>query len=321
MIRIFHGEDSYSISQEIRKIKQKLGQIDIASSNISIFETHPINFHEVISTSKAIPFMSDRRVIIISNLLTKIQNKVKSISEEWLEFHKYIDEIPPTSEIIFVENDELKNNGLGFSAVGDGCEVKIFKKKKGYELENWIKDKIAESNSKASPNAIKRLSWITGGDLYKLENEITKLSLYANDREINISDVNKLISSSRQSNIFLFIDAVMEKKAGVALNELYSLILDGVSISQIISMLARQVRLLILCKELSNKKLNKDEIGKRIFITNNFVLDKTITQSNRFSIHNLSKIQKKLLKTDISVKVGSMDERSAIEILASELSK
>ena len=45
MIRIFHGEDSYSISQEIRKIKQKLGQIDIASSNISIFETHPINFH------------------------------------------------------------------------------------------------------------------------------------------------------------------------------------------------------------------------------------------------------------------------------------
>ncbi|MBL01479.1 MAG: DNA polymerase III subunit delta [Chloroflexi bacterium] len=321
MIRVFHGEDSYTISQEIRKIKNKLGHRDIASSNVSIFDNHPINFHEFLSTSKAIPFMSDRRIIIISNLLSKIQNKVKSISDEWLEFYKYVDEIPPTSEVIFVENIELKNNGNGLNAVGDKCEVKVFQKKKGYELENWIKNKILESKAMASPNAIKKLSWITSGDLYRLENEINKLSLYVGDREINVSDVNKVISSSRQSNIFLFIDAVMDKKAGVALNELYSLILDGVSIGQIINMLARQVRLLILCKDLSSKNLSREDIGKRIFINNNFVLEKTLAQSNRFDFENLIRIQKQLLTTDISIKNGTMEQRAAVEILASELSK
>tara|TARA_B100000401_G_C52740806_1_gene688239 strand:- start:199 stop:1164 length:966 start_codon:yes stop_codon:yes gene_type:complete len=321
MIRVFHGEDSYSISQEIRKIKSKLGLNDVISSNVSYFDNHPINFHEFLSTSKAIPFMSDRRIIIVSNLLSKIQNKVKSIPGEWLEFYKYIDEIPPTSEIFFVENIELKTNGIGLNSIGDQCEIKNFKKKKGYELESWIKNKILELNAKASPNAIKRLLWMTSGDLYTLENEINKLTLYVEDREIEVSDVNILISSSRQSNIFLFIDAVMDKKPGVALNELYSMILDGVSIGQIINMLARQVRLLILCKDFLNKNLSRDEIGKRIFINNNFVLEKTLSQSNRFDLENLIRIQNKLLSTDISIKTGSMDQRTAVEILASELSK
>jgi len=321
MIRVLHGEDSYTISQEIRKIKSKLRLNDVVSSNVSIFDNHPVNFHEFLSTSKAIPFMSDRRIIIISNLLSKIENKVKSIPNEWLEFHKYIDEIPPTSEIIFVENIELKNNGVALNAIGDQCEVKTFQKMKGYELENWIKNKISELNAKASPNAIKRLLWMTSGDLFKLENEINKLSLYVEDREIMVADINTLIQSSRQSNIFLFIDAVMDKKPGVALNELYSIILDGVSIGQIINMLARQVRLLILCKDFLNKNLSREEIGKRIFINNDFVLEKTLSQSNRFDLESLSRIQKKLLSTDIYIKTGSMDQRTAVEILASDLSK
>jgi len=212
-------------------------------------------------------------------------------------------------------------SGVMLAGKAFGAIKKRLQKKKGYELESWIKNKILELNAKASPNAIKRLLWMTSGDLYTLENEINKLTLYVEDREIEVSDVNILISSSRQSNIFLFIDAVMDKKPGVALNELYSMILDGVSIGQIINMLARQVRLLILCKDFLNKNLSRDEIGKRIFINNDFVLEKTLSQSNRFDLESLSRIQKKLLSTDIYIKTGSMDQRTAVEILASDLSK
>ena len=85
-------------------------------------------------------------------------------------------------------------------------------------------------------------------------------------------------------------------------------------------MLARQVRLLILTIELRQQGVHQDELGKRIGLTNQYALDKTMRQSANFGTDHLAKILRRLLSADLAIKQGQMDERLAVEILVGELS-
>ena len=101
---------------------------------------------------------------------------------------------------------------------------------------------------------------------------------------------------------------------------LYSLLSGGSSVQRILSMLARQVRLLILTAELRQQGVPQDEVGKRIGLTNRYALEKTMRQSTSFSAGHLANIHRRLLATDLAIKQGKMDERLAVEILVGELS-
>ncbi len=88
----------------------------------------------------------------------------------------------------------------------------------------------------------------------------------------------------------------------------------------ILSMLARQVRLLILSIELRQQGVDQQELGKRIGLTNRYALDKTMRQSANFGTDHLANIMRRLLTADLAIKQGNMDERLAVEILVGELS-
>ncbi|MGA0275996.1 MAG: hypothetical protein ACO3L6_08175, partial [Dehalococcoidia bacterium] len=103
-------------------------------------------------------------------------------------------------------------------------------------------------------------------------------------------------------------------------DDLYAMLSDGASFQYVLSMLARQVRLLILAIELRSHGLPQDEIGRRIGLTNQYAMDNTMRQTNGLSIEQLAAIHRRLLAADISVKTGELDERLSIELLVGELS-
>jgi DNA polymerase III delta subunit len=116
-----------------------------------------------------------------------------------------------------------------------------------------------------------------------------------------------MVLEAREANIFAAVDAVLEHRPAVAMKLLYSLLSGGSSVQRILSMLARQVRLLILIAELRQQGVPQDEVGKRIGLTNRYALEKTMRQSTSF-------------RADLAIKQGKMDERLAVEILVGELS-
>ena len=153
-----------------------------------------------------------------------------------------------------------------------------------------------------------------------LDQEIKKLALYAGDREITQSDIDLMVPDSRDANIFEAIDAVFAHRPAVALQLLYILLSGGETIQGVLRMLCRQVRLLILTIELRGRGVGEEELGKRIGLTNQWALDKTIRQSSNFSIEQLANIHRRLLLADLAIKKGEMDDRLAVEILVAELS-
>ena len=83
-------------------------------------------------------------------------------------------------------------------------------------------------------------------------------------------------------------------------------------------MIARQVRMILLTKELKSKNLPTEEIGKRLGITG-FPLRKTLAQESGLTSRRLEDIHRKLLEADVSIKTGVIEDELALELMVTEL--
>ena len=93
-----------------------------------------------------------------------------------------------------------------------------------------------------------------GGNLWTLSSEIEKLSLYCNGRRAEADDVRLLVPFANEVNVFNAVDAVMERRFPDALRSMRRLLEGGATGTYIVAMVARQVRLLLLTKELETSQ-------------------------------------------------------------------
>ena len=320
MIRVLHGEDEYSRSEALTKIRESAGPAEVRDPNTTVFQGQGFKLADVIGAAQVVPFMADRRVIIVHGVLGRMQKRDKSLGNEWRELTARLAEVPASTELVFVEEVGLRDNGIAVKSVGPSARVQEYRVKRRGELESWVRDRFSHYKAEGTRDAIARIAWLAGSDTRLLDKEIKKLALYAGDRQVTQDDVDLMVSDAREASIFAAVDAVLEGRPAVAMKSLYSLLSSGSSVSTILSMLARQTRLLILAVELQQQGVHPEEIGKRISLTNRYALDKTLRQSQNFSTENLANIHRRLLAADLTIKQGGMDERLAVEILVGELS-
>ncbi len=320
MIRVFHGDDGFTISEAVRRAKVSVGPEELRDSNTTHLEGTSFKPFDIIAAASTLPFLADRRLVLVYGLLESMDGRGNKRGSEWDELPKKLTELPGSSEIVFIENTTLRANARGIKAAGPGAEVREFRSPRGPALEAWARDRFTRYESTANRDAISRLVWLAGGDLRLLDSEIGKLALYAGEREITQSDVDEMVGEAREASIFAAVDAVLERRPGVAMRLMYNLLEGGTSVSSIISMLARQVRLVLLAGTLRAGGVEQTDIGNRIGLRNRYALEKTLRQASRFGKDYLAVTHRRLLDADLDIKTGKMSERLALEILVGRLS-
>ncbi len=320
MIRVFHGDDTFSISESVDRARVGVGPEEVRESNITVLEGTGFKPFDIIASASTLPFLADRRLVLIYGLLESMDGRGNSRGSEWDELPTMLSELPGTSDVIFVESAVLRANARGVKAAGPGAEVREFRAPRGPALEAWARDRFTRYESSASRDAIARLVWLAGGDLRLLDSEIAKLAVFAGEREVAQADVDEMVGEAREASIFAAVDAVLERRPGVAMRLMYNLLEGGTSVGSIISMLARQVRLVLLAGTLRAKGVEQSEIGARIRLRNRYALEKTLRQASRFGKDYLAQTHRRLLESDLDIKTGKLDERLALEILVGRLS-
>jgi DNA polymerase-3 subunit delta len=167
--------------------------------------------------------------------------------------------------------------------------------------------------------AVEALAEAIGGDLRVIAVELEKLSLYRRGQPVRHQDVQELVSYTREANIFQAVDAMMEGRPNVALTLVHQLLQSGRPSSNVFSMVARQVRLLILAKDLRAQGVRPAEQGKRLGLSG-YPLSKTQEQERRFSGRRLVELHRLLLEADISIKTTGVDEELVLDTLIAEMS-
>jgi DNA polymerase-3 subunit delta len=179
-----------------------------------------------------------------------------------------------------------------------------------------------QKKAQIEPQATKELTVYLGNDTRLLDNELEKLATYAREQPITVQDVHRLVSYVREESIFRFVDALGERNGSLATNLLHQLLEDSGDTSYVLyllSMIARQFRLLIQVKELVDGRAAPPEIMRALRLNHRFILDKLLQQARNFALEQLEEIYVRLQRIDVGIKTGVAGGELALDLFIAEI--
>lgn len=337
MFYILHGEDELSRTETLNQLRAKMGDPQFADLNTTQFDGRKLTLSELTHACDAVPFLADKRLVIVDGMLARFDPRQRKSDDDAGEIEEetnptlakdliaYLDRLPDTTRLVFVEAKTLAKNNLVFkyaAAIDDKKKafVKEFAAPKENALPKWIQDRIKAKGGTIDGNAVAELAAHIGTDLRLLDNEIEKLLTYRANETIRAEDVRVLVASVRESDIFALVDAVGRRDTRNALTLLHAQLDHNAAPIYLLSMITRQFRLLLQMKDLATRGKTVDTAREQLKL-HPFVANKTWTQALNFTLPQLEAIYQKLLDADIAIKTGRSEPVLALDMLIAELTK
>lgn len=329
MLYILSGEDDFSISQSLEEIKRGIGTPDLLSANTTVLDGQQLTLDQLMAVVGTIPFLAEKRLVIVRGLLGRFEPKTRAgvrkkpasktnQQNEYKSLVACIDGIPDSTILVLVDGKVGSKNPL-FKAFSSKATVKTFPLMKNPELQKWIQKRVKEGGGSISSPAIDLLIRHVGSNLWIMSSEVEKLILFTSGRRIEGEDVDRVVSGVREVSVFAMVDAVLEFKARVAEQALHQLLQRGAAPAYLLVMLSRQVRMIVLAKEMRGQRKPETEIQSRLGLTSDYALRKTLEQAGRYPVGRLKRLYHKLLETDLSIKTGKYDGELALSMFVAEL--
>jgi DNA polymerase-3 subunit delta len=335
MFYVLHGKDEFSRSEVLAEMKAKMGDPAMADLNTTVFDGSKVTLAELMHACDAVPFLAERRLVIVEGLLTRLGVGEKGKAErgkeqpawqkEYLEeLTAYLKRLPETTRLVFLEGKSISSNhpilkmALADKERGHAREFRLPTSGK---LRRWITDRVERKGGEIEASAAEELAAFVGSDLRLLDQELDKLIAYVDrTRPITKADVHLLVSYVQQANVFEMVDALGRRDGKQAIRLLHRLLEDGEHPLSLLGMIVRQFRIMIQVKELAERGVPPSKIGAQLGL-HRFVAEKGLRQSRNFSMEQLETIYRKLLETDVAVKTGQMEPVLALDMLIAGLSK
>ncbi len=336
MYYIFHGEDEFSRAEELKRLRAKMGDAQFADLNTTVLDGRVVSIGELRHHADAMPFLADKRLVVVEGLLTRLNPRqkkkeddadepvvVESNPELAAELASYLPTLPETTRLIFVESQPLpKTNPILKLAEKDkkNARIKLFNPPRPDALADWILDHAESRGTKVEFSAANDLAMFVGADLRALDQELEKLITYRKGQPIRREDVRALVAPAQEQSIFEMVDAMGRRDTALSLELLHDQLDHSVQPLQLMGMIARQFRLLLQVGDLAARGLSVDEIRAELGL-HPFVVRKVLDQSRNFSIDRLEKAYSKLLEADIAMKTSQGEPGVNLDVLVIELTK
>ncbi|MBU1019511.1 MAG: DNA polymerase III subunit delta [Patescibacteria group bacterium] len=294
-----HGEETFLINEKIHIWKKEFEKKYGGDLNIEELAAEEITPQDVLNSMNAVPFLSEKRLVLVKNFLSE---KKADIQKELAEKLK---DVPETTVLIFYEIGKPDKRLSLYKHLQKIATIREFQALKGTMLHQWIINEAAKRGSKMSIMTASYLSEHVGTNLWQLTHEVEKLTLYCGSNEIKSQEIDLLTRSSAEVSIFKLTDQVGRKQTKEALKTLHELLESGEELPYIFAMIARQFRLLIQVKDMLRKGSQKPEIINRLKL-HPFVATNLLNQARNYDADGLKRAHGKLLELDTKLKTGKV---------------
>jgi DNA polymerase-3 subunit delta len=314
-----------------------MGDPQFADLNTTQLEGRRLALGELRHHADAIPFLSEKRLVIVEGMLARFDPRQKkaddggddAATEEESnpdlaqELAEYLPTLPDTTRLVFVENKKLaKNNPILKLAEKDKkhAHVRLFNPPSAGDLADWIVDHAEKKGTRIEFSAANDLAMFIGADLRALDNELEKLMAYRRGGAIRREDVRALVAPVQEQSIFELVDALGSRNTAAALELLHEQLRHNAAPQYLLVMIVRQFRLLLQVRDLAARGLAVDAIRDQLKL-HPFVARKVFDQSRNYSIEQLEWVYRKLLEVDVAMKTSRADPNVTLDMLVVELTK
>jgi DNA polymerase-3 subunit delta len=323
---ILHGEDELACGETLKDLQSRLGPPELSSLNVTRFEGSGVTLAELKNVCDTIPFLTERRMVIVQGLLTylgasaqKKQAQDRRRKHYMEQLGAYLSQLPETTRLVFVEPVELsRQHPLLQQAQEDPLGyVRLFRPPR--DLVQWVHQRARDKGGEFTVHAAHNLVQAVGEDQRLLDQEIIKLLTYTDGaRPVTVQDVSLLVPYAQEAVIFDAVDALGQRNGTRAVQLIHNLLDHGNDPRYLFAMVVRQFRLLIQIKELDQQGLDTASISRRIKL-HPYPTRKLHGQARNFTLDQLERVHRRLLEIDIQTKTGQIDEIVALDLLIAGL--
>lgn len=311
------SDEKYLILQFLNKAEEKLrtGKDD-EFSRIKFDESEENFWREFKRAVTTINMLTAYKFVVV-----ECQNLFSQKTPYDDELIKIMDRQPRKVSVFFWKQGDVDGRIKTTKKMDNKGNLIELKAPKFNDLDEWIKKKFAQYEKKAGNELVETLEFLYDNKLEALHQEIEKIiTLNYEKKTINIEDCREILSREGilgDKVIFQMIDSWAENNSEKAVRIYRRLVREGSTGNYvhmyIISMIQRQLRLLLSVKELKQKfsghKKIADELGEHPY-----PIKKCLKQEKRFSREELVEFLRSLLQANRRIVKGKyVDQQDPIE--------
>ncbi|MDP2946312.1 MAG: DNA polymerase III subunit delta [bacterium] len=314
MIIFLYGQDSYRINQKLNELMHGYNTKNPSGLNLINLDLAENRIEDFFESAKSSSLIPEKKLIILKNIFS-------AGSEALLKFLKSqnLSKRDDVILLIIAFNNSDKSKLFEY-LIKKPNQAQNFKPLKAYEIKSWAKQFSNSLGIDLTGEAIDFLISNCGLDLWRFDCEIRKLADFSASggspeggkiKVISKSQVEELTVPSANYNVFRLTDALAKKNKKKALEALYIALDNGEKPTELLGLLAWQIRNLLRFKSNSDKSSDLK--------LHPFVLEKIRESAGFFSIDELNAILSKIIDLDVAFKTGDLNEKTALSLLIAEL--
>ena len=302
---LIYGDEAYLRLQNRDKLVKALGG-SANSMNFNKYEGDNISPTEVIDMAETMPFLSDRRVILVEN-----SGFFKAGCPELADYLKAPSE---TTLFIFVEKEVDKRKDIYKALSKIGFEMECSAQDEEL-LKKWIRSRVASEGKDISPRAQAVLIDRVGTDMSNIATEIEKLICYCIDRNaITEEDIDAVCANYLTGRIFAMTDAISSQDQTKAMELYYDLLARKEPPAKILALITRQFNIMLQIKEMTDNRRSSAEIASALKIAP-FLVGKYQGWARKYSFEQLRGALELCASNDEAVKKGKLDYIISVEMV------
>jgi len=328
MFYIFHGEDDFTRGEELARLRARVMEDGAGELNISAFDGRTLSVMELINASSTLPFFSERRLIVVTDMLQQFEKRSSGhAAEEAERLIQYLPTVPETTRLVFDESVTLATNrGIlrKAQALPNGY-IRAFprlntnRREDAERLRKWIAARGRAKGKGIDPSAVDKLIEYVGTDLRQLDAELDKLAAHAGyAREIRSDDVVDLVTVNPEARIFEMLDAVGMHARQAAISSLQRLLASDPRFSDglyPLTMLVIRFGELLTVKDLRESQGLADREAQATMKMPEWRYRRLRDQARLFTADELVRLIQQARDIDWGIKRGAVEPVLSLEML------
>lgn len=311
MFIFLYGPDIYRSKQKIKEIIKYYKESCVSGLNLRFFEGENLIFQNFLEEIQQVSIFNERKLLVLKNSFSNKDFKKSFLknSEKFIQLNNII---------LFYEEKEMSQKDPLFVFLKKEAKCQEFKLLNNQKLGIWIEKEFSIYKKKISQNAIQLLIDFVGNNLWQLSSEIKKLANYKREERIGIEEIELLVNSKIETDIFKTIEAMAMKNKKQALILLHKHLEKGDNSLYLLSMISFQFRNLLIIKELIQKNIPYNLLAKESKL-HPFIVRKIYSQTQKFELEELKKIYQKIFQIDLKIKTGKIEPQLALDLFIAEI--
>lgn len=311
MIYFLYGLDNFRLNARIQELCLGAKGDDVNFDYIYLSAPN-FSYVDFINAVNSRSLLTSNKMVVIEDVLTLGAKDLQIKIIDYLTNQHQEDLL-----LVFKENKD-PDKRLKLFKILNKYLTEQYELLRPHQAREWLKNRTQKLNINLSVEAGNLLLGDFSQDLWRLSNELDKLTSFADKQTITENMVKTLVPQAINDNIFQTIDALAKRNIKLANRLIANQLFLGTSEQQLLAMVAYQFRNITLLKSLVDKGIRTADLAK-VSRMHPYVAQKTIGFAHSFSKLKLVKIFLALNKIDKATKTGKIPPNVGLDILVAQI--